>query len=793
VKATCGAKNCGYIADGCGGIVSCWGPTGVCPPGQTCGGAGSANMCGTDPTCTGLCLQQQGCPGAATTSIEGYVTSPNGVLPIPNAAVYVPNAALTAFVDGVDRTAGTCPLCAAASGSPLVATTTDANGHFLLPNMPVSTPGKVVDIPVVVQLGRWRKKFTIQTTACTNTLVPAVGASTYDHTAALPANKTQGDIPLTAISTGAVDGLECVIRKIGVDDAEFTTGSGTGRIRLYQDNSFTAGSVPSRGACAPGCGPGGNNADCSQSGAAACPLASAIYNPPAQNVNGNITAITLAAPPVVTTSAAHGLTSGQVVTITGVRPGATLGNIVNTSWLVTVIDATHFSLYTGDTTGAGAYTGSGVWNGCNGAGCKPAIDGYDAVIFGCVGGQQNKPLNAQDNVIGYANVGGRVFATHFSYVWLYNVKPWQQTADAWNPGRQAWDGTIQTFLDTSFPKGVLFQNWLQAPVPPVSASYAPPYSPVNGLTTVSPPSITISEARKDIEPSAAAGATSGIVSPAQRWLYTTTASTVGGGSPAGQNAPMHYTFNTDTTKPAAQQCGRVLYSDFHVTTGATTNLVFPNECSATFTAQEKVLAYMLFDLASCVSTSGPPACVKKSCADLGIGCGPAGDGCGGQQDCGNCPLGQTCGGGGVPSQCGAPACTPAKCAMGMCGKLGDGCGGTLDCGACATGTCGGGGPNVCGAAPCNPSSCPAPALGSACGPVGNGCGGVNNCPCPAGVPCVNGTCGAPPCTPRTCAQAGANCGTIADGCGKTIDCGGCVAPQTCGGGGVANLCGGGVN
>ena len=43
-------------------------------------------------------------------------------------------------------------------------TTTDANGHFLLPNMPVSTTGMVTDIPVVVQLGRWRKQLTITTT-----------------------------------------------------------------------------------------------------------------------------------------------------------------------------------------------------------------------------------------------------------------------------------------------------------------------------------------------------------------------------------------------------------------------------------------------------------------------------------------------------------------------------------------------------------------------------------------------------------------------------------------------------
>lgn len=45
------------------------------------------------------------------------------------------------------------------------------------------------------------------------------------------------------------------------------------------------------------------------------------------------------------------------------------------------------------------------------------------------------------------------------------------------------------------------------------------------------------------------------------------------------------------------------------------------------------------------------------------------------------------------------------------------------------------------------------------------------------------------CTPRTCAQAAGSCGAVPDGCGGTIDCGGCASPQTCGGGGVANVCG----
>jgi hypothetical protein len=47
------------------------------------------------------------------------------------------------------------------------------------------------------------------------------------------------------------------------------------------------------------------------------------------------------------------------------------------------------------------------------------------------------------------------------------------------------------------------------------------------------------------------------------------------------------------------------------------------------------------------------------------------------------------------------------------------------------------------------------------------------------------------CAPTTCAAQGKNCGPIPDGCGATLGCGTCTAPQTCGGGGTENVCGSG--
>jgi hypothetical protein len=48
---------------------------------------------------------------------------------------------------------------------------------------------------------------------------------------------------------------------------------------------------------------------------------------------------------------------------------------------------------------------------------------------------------------------------------------------------------------------------------------------------------------------------------------------------------------------------------------------------------------------------------------------------------------------------------------------------------------------------------------------------------------------APTCTPTTCAALGDNCGSVSDGCGGTLTCGSCTAPDTCGGGGTPNVCG----
>jgi hypothetical protein len=66
---------------------------------------------------------------------------------------------------------------------------------------------------------------------------------------------------------------------------------------------------------------------------------------------------------------------------------------------------------------------------------------------------------------------------------------------------------------------------------------------------------------------------------------------------------MQFTFNAPVGAPAANQCGRVMFNDYHVINiSSPSNTIFPNECPAetTMSAQEEMLEYALFDLSTFV-------------------------------------------------------------------------------------------------------------------------------------------------------------------------------------------------
>ena len=198
-------------------------------------------------TCQGLQCQQVGCSeaGVLTTITGRVVGGTNGTFgtpdPVPNVLVYVPNAPLSPFAAGV-QCDSTCS--SEVSGSPIAATTTNYDGTFTLTNVPAGT-----NIPIVIQLGRWRREVQFTVPQCTSTPVGDIHMPRNKNDSTPPSS---ANIPFTAVSTGSVDALECVLLKMGVDQAEFTKPGGGGRIEIYDGNGASAGSsTPGEGTLVP--------------------------------------------------------------------------------------------------------------------------------------------------------------------------------------------------------------------------------------------------------------------------------------------------------------------------------------------------------------------------------------------------------------------------------------------------------------------------------------------------------------------------------------------------------------
>jgi hypothetical protein len=427
---------------------------------------------------------------------------------------------------------------------------------------------------------------------------------------------------------------------------------------------------------------------------------------------------------------------------------------------------------------------------------QAAINAYDLVVFDCEGlGHFARGTTQRGRVLDYTNSGGRVFASHWSYEWLDGTGT-MDLAAAWNTG-----GTDNSSSDTSYislptgpttrvaanpVKSLVYRDWLdwQGALTGTTA---------NVMDNPTNPRMTVTDPRR------VAGTSVG--TSTDEWQYRASGGQV-----------QQLSFNTPYGAADTAICGRVAFSAFHVAAGgngtlSTNSVVWPAECSTNaLTPQEKTLAFMLFDLASCVSTGDPPtppACVPKTTANVCPGendaCGVVSDGCGGVIDCMGCAAGFYCDG----NTCRPQQCTPATCtSLGFtCGNHADGCGGIArnaqgveGCGTCTGGqTCGLNSPGICGGCVQVPlaTACPA----NSCGTVSDGCGGTYDCGvCTAPNTCGGGgpnKCGPGTCTPISQATAclNKNCGVVADGCGGTYSCGTCTAPDTCGGGGSPNNCG----
>jgi hypothetical protein len=642
---------CGPAGDTCGGKLDCGANT-CAIPGWTCGGGTKLGVCG----CTGVCSQVPDCSAETikTTTLTGKVYDPAGNNPLYHVFVYVANKPddpdLKTFPKGI-----TCDVCGAtAAGSPALTadgtagTYTDETGTFKLTNVPV---GKA--LTVVIQLGRWRRVFQVDIDkSCDVNNVP-------DKTFLMPSKQSQGNIPLMAMVTGNADSLECVLRKMGIDDTEFTDPAGGGRVQFYLASDATATIAHS-----------GQQID------ATTPVQGVLFGKDGAGqpvINGYDMTILACQGGAYAQSAAD---------LTTLRNYAAAGGRVFTthysySWL------TNNDAKTSDAGIADNWSEVAKWNADENDRATTAVGVIDLMSNPKGNAFQGwlQAVGASPGIAGTPGTTDVIVIRHdtdaISSVagqtqqWLYR--------NGTNNKRCTVSGGI-CLTNTDCAAKVCNVNTA------LSCAVTADCNPGGAKVCRNKPGFPTCTQNTDC------GGMNNCVT------QTCQANTCAGNNYAGQKLPLHFTFNTPvnlkedlTTDPPSLQCGRVLFSDFHVQDAQEFGKTFPAQCDTNpMNSQEKLLEFMIFDLGSCV----PPAktCTPATKCPAGEDCGYAPDGCGGLISCGVCPTGEACGVGNPPvaNQCGkgTQTCVPTTCAALHleCGPAADGCGAKIDtCGMCAAG------------------------------------------------------------------------------------------------------------
>ena len=152
---------------------------------------------------------QPQCANDIKGTITGRVTAPNQADPVPGAAVYIPSNMPELFPAEVK-----CEVCAnpGSNGNRMYTTVTSYDGRFTLSGV---CPGKYW---FVMQNGRFRRAIQIQVP---NKGKVQIGAGQ----SRLPRKDREFSIhdavPKIAVATGDYDKMECVLRKMGLDDTAY--------------------------------------------------------------------------------------------------------------------------------------------------------------------------------------------------------------------------------------------------------------------------------------------------------------------------------------------------------------------------------------------------------------------------------------------------------------------------------------------------------------------------------------------------------------------------------------------
>lgn len=204
---------------------------------------------------------------------------------------------------------------------------------------------------------------------------------------------------------------------------------------------------------------------------------------------------------------------------------------------------------------------------------------YDIVILSCEAGENatNKTPAMRQAMYDYASAGGRVFASHLHSVWFAQGPAPLPTTGTWRRVMQNPPDPSLATINQTFPKGAALAKWLLN---------------VQASTTLG--EVSVAFPRNDLQAVNPAVAT--------EWLTV-----------PDPGAVQYMSFNTPIGATEDKICGREVFTDLHVASVDITSLPalnangFPASCEMReLTAQEKVVAFMLFDLSACVQREDKP-------------------------------------------------------------------------------------------------------------------------------------------------------------------------------------------
>lgn len=217
---------------------------------------------------------------------------------------------------------------------------------------------------------------------------------------------------------------------------------------------------------------------------------------------------------------------------------------------------------------------------------------YDVMLNACECSPISKSADAHDAFSQFTDAGGRAFLTHLHYPWLSDGSSDMQSVANWNmiggaPG--GFDQTATGYINIDFPKGLMLRDWLY------------------NLGTTPAGEFDIHHVRGSVD--------SIDEDIAQDWISV---EGDGGFFDFGSQDEyiQYFSFNTPVSVDEDDQCGRVVFSDIHVSGRDMSDTQdvsgpdypFPQGCQTNdLSDQEKALVFMLFDLSACIIPDG----VKK--------------------------------------------------------------------------------------------------------------------------------------------------------------------------------------